>query len=165
MEDVPKRRYQQDVLDILQKVASVLLMVKVADPAEKEEIYSAAMESVEALEKSIDIQVDRTGNILNQICRLYDQVCMEGNAQEGSAYVASDMTNDKYGYRLNKEWFSGTDTLPFECGSVIVPGGYREILTEMFGDYMTPNMAVSHSYPFYKGQLEELRKRWPESDF
>lgn len=166
LEDDTKRQNQQSVLNILRKVTDTLLAVEKADTAEKQEILCLAMEGVEAVEEAFGIQIDRARNLLNQICRIYDQVCMQENTQTGSAYACYDISNDKYGYRLDRKWFEGTEVLPFETLSVSIPGGYREILTELFGDYMTPDRTGSgHSYPFYKGQLEELRLKRPDLGF
>lgn len=46
-------------------------------------------------------------------------------------------------YRVQKEsylreWFSETERLPFEDMQCSVPGGYKQILTQLYGDYMTP---------------------------
>lgn len=166
VEDASKRDYQHGVLKILREMALLLLDAEAADTAKRQEIYAAAMEGVEVLEEGFGIQIDRTQNILNQICRFYDQVCMEGNAQTGSAYTTYDISMDKCEYRLAKEWFERTDILPFENNSMVVPSGYREILTELFGDFMTPvRMTAGHSYPFFKNQLEELMQRWPDYSF
>ena len=166
VEDESKRNYQQGVLGVVREVAILLLNAEAADTAKKQEMYNAAMEGVEALEEGFGVQIDRTQNILNQICRFYDQICMEGNAQTGSAYTAYDISLDKCEYRMDKEWFRRTDTLPFEYNSMIVPCGYKEILTELFGDFMTPvRMEAGHSYPFFKDQLEELMRSWPDYSF
>lgn len=166
VEDASERNYQQGVLDIVRKVADILLGAEGADTERKREIYDTAMEGIEALEEGFGIHIDRTQNILNQICRFYDQICMEGNVQKGSAYAAYEISQDQCGYRLDKEWFRETDTLSFENSSIIVPCGYREILTELYGDFMTPvKMTAGHSYPFFKDQLEELMRKWPDYTF
>lgn len=46
-----------------------------------------------------------------------------------------------YGYpreTYRAEWFSRTTTLSFEGDKFPAPIGYRELLTNMYGDYMTP---------------------------
>ncbi len=40
--------------------------------------------------------------------------------------------------KLKKEWFSGTCEMAFEGYTFKAPSGYHEILTCMYGDYMTP---------------------------
>lgn len=167
-EDETNRENRQSVLDILRGVADALLAAGKADTAEKQEILRAAMEGVEAVEEAFGIQIDREQNLLNQLCRFYDQVCMQKytpaeNELPESAYTCFDISWGKSGYRLDKKWFDGTEVFPFENISVSIPVGYQEILTELYGDFMTPDRtAASHSYPFYKDQLEELRRKRPD---
>ncbi|MGN0028850.1 MAG: phosphorylcholine transferase LicD [Marinilabiliaceae bacterium] len=42
-----------------------------------------------------------------------------------------------------KDWYSGTLYMPFEDIQIPVPSGYDEILTDQYGDYMTPVKAPS----------------------
>lgn len=163
VEDEEKRKYQQGVLEIFSQVAFTLLAAEGAEGTVKQEMSETAMEGVEALEEGFGIQIDRTQGILNQLCRFYDQICVEGSAQPGGAYASYDISTGKYDYRLDKEWFRETEALSFESSSVIVPCGYREILTELFGDFMTPvRQGAGHAYPFYGKQLEQLRRERPD---
>jgi len=163
VEDEGERNYQQESLKIVRAVAIALLEAENAEELVKQELSDIVMEGVEALEEGFGIHIDKTQNILNQICRFYDRICMGDNAQGSSAYSAYEIDSDRYEYRLDKEWFDGTETLAFENSSVIVPRGYRETLTELFGDFMTPvKMSAGHSYPFYKEQLEQLKQRNPD---
>lgn len=41
-------------------------------------------------------------------------------------------------YRMKKEWYSETTMLPFEDIMIPVPKDYDKVLTEYYGDYMTP---------------------------
>lgn len=166
VEDASERHYQQGVLGIVRDVANILLREEGADAAQRQEMHDAAMEGVEALEEGFGIRVDRTQNILNQLCRFFDQMCMEGNTHESGAYAAYEISMDQYEYRLDKEWFRETGRLPFENDFLIVPCGYKEILTELYGDYMTPvKMTAGHFYPFFKDQLEDLLRKWPDYSF
>ena len=43
----------------------------------------------------------------------------------------------------------------FECIEIPVPKGFDEILTTIYGDYMTPvQMSAGHNYPYFKGQIQ-----------
>lgn len=63
-----------------------------------------------------------------------------------------------------REWFAGQRELPFEDGHFQVPVGYEEILTTLYGDYMTPTpvgergvkvhaeiVDLENSYEMYEG--------------
>ncbi|MCI9319130.1 MAG: LicD family protein [Lachnospiraceae bacterium] len=162
-EEEAKRNYQQEVLKIVRTLAVALLKEEKAEESIKQQLHDIVMEGVEALEEGFGIEIDKSENILNQLCRFYDRVCMEGNFQTSGAYAAYAIDNDKYDCRYDKEWFRSTETFSFENSSVLVPCGYKEILTELFGDYMTPVRTFEgHSYPFYGEQLEQLRQKWPD---
>lgn len=60
-----------------------------------------------------------------------------------------------YFHCMNKfpiEWFSKTERVPFEYFSVNIPSGNHEILTQLYGDYMTPpsvgNQVSTHGLYF-----------------
>ena len=60
-------------------------------------------------------------------------------SQSGSGAYAVWCTNSEYkGITFPKEWFATTVMHPFEDMSVPLPGGNHELLTLLFGDYMTP---------------------------
>ena len=62
--------------------------------------------------------------------------------------------------QYDREWFRETEELPFEGFGVPVPGEYDKVLTATYGDYHVLKRATGgHDYPFYKKQLEYLRKR------
>lgn len=67
-------------------------------------------------------------------------------------------------YRMKRDWYSETVTLPFEDIEVPVPKHYHEILTEYYGDYMTPQQVpTAHGTIIldadkpYQETLKELR--------
>ncbi len=67
-------------------------------------------------------------------------------------------------YRMKRDWYSETVTLPFEDIEVPVPKHYHEILTEYYGDYMTPQQVpTAHGTTIldadkpYQETLKELR--------
>ena len=58
-----------------------------------------------------------------------------------------------------KEWFERYTELPFEKITLPVPYEYDKLLTNMFGDYMTPvRGGADHDYPFYAKQEKILRE-------
>lgn len=163
IEDAAKRKNQQDILKIVKEVQVTLLTAEAAEDEVKQELSDIAMEGVAVLEEGFGIQIDRAQDISNQICRFYDQICMEGSGQTGSAYAVYEIDSNRYDRRLSKEWFAETEDLAFESSSVKAPCCYREVLTELFGDFMAPaRWSDGHSYPFYKDQLEQLRRQRPD---
>lgn len=79
-----------------------------------------------------------------------DAVCVFIN------YVTGD-------YQYKREWFRETTELPFEGFGVPVPIEFDKVLKADYGDYHVYRRAeAGHEYPFYKKQLEDLRKRVSE---
>ncbi len=63
------------------------------------------------------------------------------------------------------EWHDEVREMPFEMVTMLVPGGYDEVLKSTFGaDYMTPKKFTGqHEYPFYKLQEESMIRLLKES--
>lgn len=53
---------------------------------------------------------------------------------------------------LKKQWFENQVEFPFEETTIMLPNGYKEYLTQLFGDYMTPppieKQVTHHSHYF-----------------
>lgn len=59
--------------------------------------------------------------------------------------------------KFPKEWFAEVYSATFENFMLPVPGGYDQILRQIYGDYHVCRRGGStHGYPFYEKQLEEL---------
>lgn len=54
----------------------------------------------------------------------------------------------------DKHWYDETVHLPFEDIEMPVPGGYHEILTKQYGEYMTPVQTPSYHGGFWKLDAE-----------
>ena len=58
-----------------------------------------------------------------------------------------------------KDWFAESLEVPFETYSVMIPSGNHEILTKIYGNYMTPppvEKQVTHHSQFYVNLNERL---------
>lgn len=120
------------------------------------------MELLPALEETCNTQIDRDGNIPQQLRILADHLSQSYNASDSpyisciAAYAAPPKKI------LLKEWYADCIWMPFENIQVPAPIGYDEILTTLWGDYMTPVQYASHEYPFYKKQNEEMIQKLSE---
>lgn len=123
---------------------------------------SAVKDMLPDIEELCNVKIDRNGHILNQLCRLGDTVSQSYNGCE-SPYLSRVPFCAEEKQPLHKEWFSDCVWLPFENIMVPAPIGFSEILTAIYGDYMTPVQSITHDYPFYKKQrtamAESLTKR------
>lgn len=113
---------------------------------------SAALELLPEIEAYYQFRFDRKHDLKNQILRVIEDICqLYSNSPAGD--VTFFISYNKYGYRMKREWFDKTLRMPFETATIPVPAGYHEILTAIYGDYMTPIQGTQdHEYPFYKKQ-------------
>lgn len=117
---------------------------------------SEVMEMLGDIEDLCHTKIDRNGNILNQLCRLGDTLS-QAYRSDSSPYVSRMAFYNEEKTLLRKEWYAECIWLPFENIKVPAPSGYDQILTALYGDYMTPvRGTASHEYPFYKKQRNVL---------
>lgn len=111
------------------------------------------------LEKLCGVTFDQYRNIADQLFRTIDNLCQLYNST-GSSLLSFVPHNALKGFHLQREWYDSCLYLPFENITLPVPSDYDKVLTEMYGDYMTPcQEKASHDYPFYKKQLEDMAKK------
>ena len=90
---------------------------------------------------------------LNGFTKVYKKLqrCYTNYNVEMSHVLSSHMfrLENLFNFQFKDEWYSGTVYMPFEDIQMPVPVGYNEILTRMYGDYMTPVKAnVAWFYHF-----------------
>ena len=123
-------------------------------PVSKYETY------VKELERLCHVTLPRDKTIANSLWRLYDSVSSQYGEEDADYITVYDfwLTSPNRYYR--KSCYNSAEFLPFENMTVPVPTGYEEILSTVYGDYMTPVKSPSlHDYPIYKSQwsaMEEL---------
>ena len=143
------------------------LMVKNGE--RNEELY----DMLSILEKQCDVTIDKSGlsapvsdDARNELSAglwgLANEIIMCGNGKKSNEMVMY-LDYLKFGKRYAAEWFGRAEWMPFEGFMVTVPGEYDKILRVIYGDYSVcvRNTAL-HDYPFYKRQLEQLRKHVAE---
>lgn len=117
---------------------------------------SEVVEMLGDIEDLCQTKIDRNGNILNQLCRLGDTLS-HAYRGDSSPYVSRMAFYNEEKTLLRKEWYAECIWLPFENIKVPAPSGYDQILTALYGDYMTPvRGTAAHEYPFYKKQRKVL---------
>lgn len=115
---------------------------------------------IKELELLCNISLPRDRTIANCLWKLYDSVSSQYSEEDADYITVYDfwLTSPKRYY--NKSCYDSAEFLPFENMTIPVPTGYDEILSVVYGDYMTPVKSPSlHDYPIYKSQwsaLEEL---------
>lgn len=125
------------------------------------------------LEQQCDVTIERTymehpnseearDELVAGLWGLANEIAMCGNSAESKRIA---MYRDYFNYHkfYETKWFENVEYLPFEGFDVPVPCGYDEILRATYGDYSVRiKSGTLHDYPFYKKQLEQLRKHVAE---
>lgn len=111
------------------------------------------------VEKKMQVTLDTNKPIVGQLVRLANRLSASVTESDGNditMYINYAWTPE---WKAKKECYNRIDRVPFENIFVPIPVGYHDILTTIYGEYKTPTMGTqSHDYPFYKKQLELLRK-------
>lgn len=78
--------------------------------------------------------------------------------EEESDYLVCYMDYARWPQKkFSKEWFAEVYSAAFENFMLPVPGGYDQILRQIYGDYHVCRRGGStHGYPFYEKELEEF---------
>jgi lipopolysaccharide cholinephosphotransferase len=111
------------------------------DAQEKEDLLAS-------IEQMCRVSIDRNGDVVNQMYRLYDSLSQMYSSEESSCVaLMPDYPN------IKKEFFDNMVQLDFEYIKVPAPAEYETLLEIQFGkDWRTPVIAPEHVYPYYKTQ-------------
>jgi lipopolysaccharide cholinephosphotransferase len=107
---------------------------------------------LDQIEQMCGIELDRSGDIVNQMFKLCDGLSRMYGADESSHVAMMPYYPD-----IRKECFSNIVLLDFEYIKIPAPAGYEEVLECEFGkDWRTPClMSGDHEYPYYKKQRRD----------
>lgn len=92
----------------------------------------------------------RRKSLRQKFLRIYDEAA--GQAPSG-AYAVWCTNSDYYGITFPHEWFATTREHGFEGMNVPLPGGNHELLTLLYGDYMTPPPESGRTSGHYRHYL------------
>lgn len=112
----------------------------------------AALELLPEIESLCNVRLNREHNLKNQLLKVADNICQMYRDTSNGDLISFTSNLNRF-YRMKREWFQETLRMPFETSTVPVPVGRHEVLTAIFGDYMTPVRGIqAHDYPFYREQ-------------
>ena len=155
MDHVPRNKDEQDTLLNLMNIADVLGVYW--------EDYKKAPEELGELTKMVEeytgYQFDPNRPIKKQMLYLADRLAASYMGEDTDDIGFMYLLKDWPGHRFPKEVLDNIIEMPFENTTVPVPADYDRVLKIDYGiDYMTPvNRRGGHDYPFFKGQIEQLR--------
>lgn len=118
---------------------------------------------IKELELLCHISLPRNKTIGNCLWKLYDAVSSQYSWDDADNITVYDYWLTYPDCYYSKSCYDSAELFPFENMVIPVPTGYDEILSALYGDYMTPVKSPSlHEYPVYKSQwsaMEELFKK------
>ncbi|MGN0342816.1 MAG: phosphorylcholine transferase LicD [Roseburia sp.] len=112
------------------------------------------------VEQLCGVQIDRNGNICNQLFLLLERLFTLYSSQEASDLALMPIWVERGTNRFKKEYYRETIKMPFENIEIPVPAMYDAVLKEKYGDYsrLVHNWDT-HDYPFYGEQMKILEKK------
>ena len=125
----------------------------------------AKEENLLKIEEFLNVKIDRTGNVRQQLLILIDRIGQSYGEEEADEISTLSGFAKSENFRLKKEWYQETVYLPFENILIPAPSKYDNVLKYEYGEYMTPKRDIqSHDYPFYKKQQKALEETlgWKE---
>ncbi|MBQ0027009.1 MAG: LicD family protein [Lachnospiraceae bacterium] len=122
-------------------------------------------EKIARIERELNTSISRDEGLYNTVWKL-SETLISSTEEKDADYVTNFFIKclRENGLNIKKENYDAIQMHKFEFFEVPVPAGYDEVLTVMYGDYMTPvKRYYSHDYPFYKEQAAELERMLKES--
>ncbi len=148
----------------------VNLVTDAIDFMDGENNSKGRMETLIKIEKMCDVQIDRKGNIKQQLYFLMERLFSMYEEEEADKIAMMPLGLQKAKYQFPKSYYEDTILLPFENTKIPVPVAYDAILRKKYGNYLKlVRKGGAHDYPFYKRQEmvleEEFGIRFPKYAF
>lgn len=150
--------YQETMLSSIRELLTLsdhidTLLCDFSKYEEASELRLSLLDSVQYIEESLGIIGNPKRPLKNRIYICFDAACMLATNNDGSRLTSMSEYSIGEKYIFDSSWFEPSYA-QFENIKVCIPTNYDAILTELFGDYMTPiRVSAGHNYPFYKEQL------------
>lgn len=154
-----------DTLPLSQNEESVLnqlIALLVTTVGRYDEAPETMKSIVPQLEELCGLKFDPRKSLKNQLLRTADKLCQIYNGTD-SSLISYIPENAQKAIHLRKEWYQSCKYLTFENIILPVPQNYDAVLTQLYGDYMTPvQNTAGHDYPFYKKQTNSVIEKITE---
>lgn len=158
--DLEQAEIQRILFDMIAKAVQLAKAEKTLKIPEEE--FESILEEIEGF---CNVRFDRTKSMVPQLWKVGNRLAASYGKEDGDYLTCySEYVGNKE-FFFNKHWFDDIEYLPFESVYLPVPKDWDSVLRIEYGDYMIPVRGkASHEYPFYKMQLEELRKKVREME-
>lgn len=156
LDKLPKTQEERDLFQILYSVTKYVAQYK---DSKFEETYNIDVqedendiaELLDLLEDSLGVSFVRNNTLSEQLAKLCHRLAAIYNDTDSDIVTRMEYwSSDGQHEMMPIECFRDVVMMPFEEIMVPIPIGYDELLTKIYGDYMTPVMGGgAHSYGKY----------------
>lgn len=158
MDYIPDDRQQQEL-----ERALFRLIYKGAQIASQEKVTEKEKNDLEeiicGINKIFHLEIRKDENILTTLWEVANQLTTAYGMNRGKYLTEYTRYATMSEYKLEASWYDEVIYIPFEFIEIPVPKEYNRILKTQFGNYMEYKQGTQdHDYPFYKLQIEHLRR-------
>lgn len=162
LDKLPKTQEERDLLQTLYTVTKYVAQYK---DSKFEEVYDLDIhedendiaDMLDFFEETLGVSFVRDHTLSEQLAKLCNRLAAIYNDTDSDIVTRMEYwSSDGQHEMMPIECFSDMIMMPFEEIMVPIPVGYDELLTRIYGDYMTPVMGGgAHEYGHYR-EYEEL---------
>ena len=146
--DPDQKETMYQILSLMEKTRRLLI--------EQPNLVTDLKEELDQFEQICGAELKRDDSLEYTLLEQEERIATMYNDIEDIRYYSFPITGWP---PLSKEALDGTILMPFENTQIPVPVGYHEAAVQQFGpDYMTPRQEITHDYPFFRVQEEEVIK-------
>lgn len=158
MDYIPDDRQQQELERALFRlVYKGAQIARQERPTEKEK--NDLEEAINGINKLFYLEIRNNEKILTTLWEVANQLTTAYGMNGGKYLTEYTRYARMREYKLEASWYDEVIYIPFEFIDMPVPKEYDQILKTQFGNYMEYKQGTQdHDYPFYKLQIEHLRK-------
>lgn len=168
--DEQERTVQETLFNLVGRIAQLAKNISKGNYDEKEPevlqgVKEEISEGIQYLAESFNIPINRSLLEEEQWFKLSSEMWKWGNVlttmygEEDGDYLVEYLDYARWKPKaFLKEWFDEVYSAKFENFMLPIPAGYDQALYTVYGEYWhyTPKTG-QHDYPYYKGELKELR--------
>lgn len=150
-DDEEEMEIQKELIKIIYQIIKVSGKGRVCDePEENQKV-------IKQIEELCNIHLNWEGCVANELLKVCDTLYSLYNENDSHTLTEYYYFYENPQIQFPEEYFVQITEMDFEIMKMPVMKNYDEVLTILFGDYMTPVWGTQeHDYPFYKKQQELL---------
>lgn len=161
---IPRNKAEANLLHTFMSLIWKAVFVAKKEKKTKKDVKDLQA-SLKFLEENLNTKFDRSESLPNQLWRLGNMLASSYGEEDGDLLTVHTTEVKNPGFFYKKEWWEEAVPMQYEDLCLPVPNGYHEILTQIYGDYSVRIRDKSdHNYPYYQGQVEQLRNKVKEME-